>query len=234
VTSLRRLSALLVIPLLALTAGCGSDDAPAQSTTKDPQCSYTEEGVQPASKTAEKPPAEPAADAPEEVTIATDQGDILVSLDADKAPCTVNSFVSLAKQGYFDDTKCHRLVAQGLFVLQCGDPSATGTGGPGYEFEDELVEKDPRLQPCLGQVDPTSGKEVCTYTAGTVAMANAGAGTNGSQFFLVYQDSPLPAAYTVFGKMSAAGVKVVQAVAKAGNGPDGVAPKQPVTITSVK
>jgi len=223
-----------VIVLLALTAGCGSDDAPAQSTTTDPQCSYPEKGVQSASKAAEKPPAEPAEDAPDEVTIATDQGDILVSLDADNAPCTVNSFVSLAKQGYFDKTTCHRLVTQGLFVLQCGDPSATGAGGPGYRFEDELVEGDPRLQPCLGQVDPATEKEVCTYTAGTVAMANSGPGTNGSQFFLVYQDSPLSAAYTVFGKMSAAGVKVVQAVAKAGNGPDGVAPKQPVTITSVK
>jgi len=231
VTFLRRLPVLVVIALLALTAACGDD------TTKTPkavesQCSYTEEGE--AAKQVDPPPGNPEKDSPTELTIATDRGDVKVSLDADKAPCTVNSFVSLAKQGYFENTKCHRLVSQGLFVLQCGDPSATGAGGPGYQFDDELVDKDPRLQPCLGQSDPTSGKEVCTYTAGTVAMANAGAGTNGSQFFLVYKDSPLPAAYTVFGRMSAAGVKTVQTIAKEGNAPDGVAPKTPVTITSVK
>jgi peptidyl-prolyl cis-trans isomerase B (cyclophilin B) len=231
-TSLRRFSLLLVIALLALTAACGDDD------TKTPKaepskCTYTKSS-EPAAKQVDLPPGEPSKDAPTEVTIATDRGDVKVSLDADKAPCTVNSFLSLAKQGYFDKTKCHRLVTTGLNVLQCGDPTGSGSGGPGYQFDDELVDQDPRLQPCLGQTDPTTGKEVCTYTAGTVAMANAGPGTNGSQFFLVYKDSPLPAAYTVFGRMSAAGVKVVDTIAKEGNGPDGVAPKRPVTITSVK
>ena len=226
-----RLAALFVLPLLALTAACG-EDTPKEPAAKEGQCSYAESGD--AAKEVDPPPAAPDKDAPAEVTVATDRGDVKVSLDADKAPCTVNSFVSLAKQGYFDGTKCHRLTTEGLFVLQCGDPSATGSGGPGYEFDDELVDNDPRLQPCLGQVDPQSGAEVCTYTTGTVAMANAGPGTNGSQFFLVYQDSPLPAAYTVFGRMSAAGVQVVQAVAKAGLGPDQVAPKTPVTISSVK
>lgn len=168
---------------------------------------------------------------PAEETISTDQGDIKVSFDTDKAPCTVNSFVSLAKQGYFDATTCHRLTSQGLFVLQCGDPSATGSGGPGYSFQDELVAQDPRLQPCQTNAN---GQEICTYTTGTVAMANAGPATNGSQFFLVYRDSPLPAAYTVFGRMSAAGVQVVQDIAKAGTSADGVAPKTPVRISSVK
>jgi peptidyl-prolyl cis-trans isomerase B (cyclophilin B) len=170
------------------------------------------------------------------MTIATDQGDVRVSLDQDKAPCTVNSFQSLAKQGFFDDTECHRLVTEGIFVLQCGDPTGKGSGGPGYSFDDELVEDDPRLQPC--QTDAASGTDVCTYTAGTLAMANAGPDTNGSQFFLVYKDSPLPPAYTAFGRMSAAGLKVVRTVAAAGaEAPDATgntAPKQPVTITSVK
>jgi peptidyl-prolyl cis-trans isomerase B (cyclophilin B) len=238
VTSLRRLVPLVLIPLLVLAAGCGSDKETPRAEKS--QCTYNEGG--PSGKKVDLPPGNPPKDLPEELTIATDRGDIKVSLDADKAPCTVNSFVSLAKQGYFDDTKCHRLTTQGLFVLQCGDPTATGQSGdtaagqsgPGYAFDSELIDNDPRLQPCLGQTDPQSGKEVCTYTTGSLAMANAGEGTNGSQFFLVYQDSPLGSSYTVFGRMSAAGVKVVQNIAKDGLAPDGIAPKQPVTITSVK
>jgi peptidyl-prolyl cis-trans isomerase B (cyclophilin B) len=220
----------VLIPLLAAAAACGSTTTPKSDNA---QCTYTRSSA-PASKKVNLPPGAPAKDEPQEMTIATDRGDVKVSLDADKAPCTVNSFVSLAKQGYFDNTSCHRLTTQGLFVLQCGDPSGTGTGGPGYTFKDELIGNDPRLQPCLGQTDPSSGKEICTYTAGTLAMANSGPDTNGSQFFLVYKDSPLGAAYTPFGQMSAAGVKVVQNIAKEGLGPDGTSPKEPVTITSVK
>ena len=227
-TSLRRLPVLFVLPLLALTA-CGDEETTTPKTDSS-QCSYTK--GEPAAKPADLPPGDPDPEAPTEVTIATDRGDIRVSLDEDKAPCTVNSFQSLAKQGFFDDTECHRLVTTGIFVLQCGDPSGTGTGGPGYAFDDELVADDPRLQPC--QTDPASGTDVCTYTAGTLAMANAGPDTNGSQFFLVYQDSPLPAAYTAFGRMSAAGLKVVRSVADAGVQKGSETPKQPVTITSVK
>src|SRR5690606_21777336 len=111
------------------------------------------------------PPAEPTASGTVPATIRTSAGDLAVSLDADAAPCTVNSFLSLAQQGYFDETPCHRLTTSGIFVLQCGDPTGTGTGGPGYEFPDELT-----------------GSE--TYPAGTLAMANAGPDTNGSQFFV--------------------------------------------------
>jgi peptidyl-prolyl cis-trans isomerase B (cyclophilin B) len=230
VTSLRRLCLLVVIPLLALTAACGDDTTtPKAANTK---CSYPEGGTP--AKQVDPPPGNPAKDAPTEVTISTDRGDVKVSLDADKAPCTVNSFLSLAKQGFFDKTPCHRLTADSIFVLQCGDPSGTGTQGPGYSFADELVAQDPRLQPCLGQTDPTSGKDVCTYTAGTVAMANGGPDTNGSQFFLVYKDSPLPAAYTVFGRMSAAGLKVVQSVAAKGVVAGTEQPQESVTIASVK
>jgi peptidyl-prolyl cis-trans isomerase B (cyclophilin B) len=235
VTSLRRIALLAVVPVLALSAGCGSDDSTTTPKAEKGQCSYTDTGD--AAKKVKLPSADPAEDEPTDLTIATDQGDVPVSLDADKTPCTAHSFVSLAKQGYFDKTSCHRLTAENIFVLQCGDPTGTGRGGPGYQFDDELLDQDARLQPCLGQVDPQSGKEVCTYTAGTLAMANGGPGTNGSQFFLVYKDSPLPAAYTAFGRMSAAGLKVVQQVAAAGaTAPDqtgNTAPKQPVKITSV-
>ena len=233
-TSLRRLSVLVVLPVLALTAACGSSDNSedaAPPKTAESKCSYVESGD--AAKKVDLPSATPTQDAATEVTIKTDRGDIKVTLDPEKAPCTVNSFLSLAGQGYFDGTTCHRLVVGGLNVLQCGDPTGTGTGGPGYSFKDELVPSDTRLEPCTGQTDPQSGKEVCTYTSGTLAMANAGADTNGSQFFLVFSDSLLPAAYTVFGKMNAAGVKVVEEIAAQGNAADGVGPKTPVTIEKV-
>ena len=132
-------------------------------------------------------------------------------------------------------------------MLQCGNPKATGkpgdpnagSGGPGYYVKDELVDNDPRLQPCYSQTDPRSGRPYCTYTTGTLALANAGPDTGGSQFFLVYKDSPLPNAYTPFGRMSAAGVKVVQAIAAGGAYPadpstGNTAPKLETVITSVK
>ncbi|MFI0774218.1 peptidylprolyl isomerase [Streptomyces sp. NPDC021212] len=136
-------------------------------------------------------------------------GDISVDMDAGKAPHTVNSFDFLAGKGYFDHTKCHRLVNQEIYVLQCGDPQGTGAGGPGYTLPDENL-KDPALK----------GNK---YPAGTVAMANQynaqtkqGRNSGGSQFFLVYQDSPLPPDYTPFGKISQDGMKVLKKIAKAG------------------
>lgn len=136
-------------------------------------------------------------------------GSIPITMDAAKAPHTVNSFDFLVNKGYLDHTKCHRLTTQGIYVLQCGDPQGTGMGGPGYTIPDENL-KDSRLK---GDV----------YPAGTVAMANqfnaqTGEGKNsgGSQFFLVFQDSPLPANYTPFGTISEAGMKVLTKIAKAG------------------
>lgn len=232
-----RLAPALCVALLALLAlsGCGGDETETP-VAESGQCDYVAGGE--AARPVDAPDADPPAEEPTELTLQTDRGDVLLSLDAEQAPCAVNSLVSLAEQGYFDDTTCHRLTTGGpggLNVLQCGDPTGTGTGTPGYSFADELVDQDPRLQPCLGQVDPASGAEVCTYPAGTLAMANAGPDTNGSQFFLVYEDSPLPASYTVMGRMSAAGLKVVRDVAAAGvqgGGPDGP-PAEPVTITGV-
>ena len=231
--SLARLPLLVAaLLLLLLGAACSGDDSGDDASASDPgtastdtgsasgdaasgSCSYNVDGSEPA-KEVDPPPAEPKETGPVDVTVATNVGDIGASLDASKTPCTVNSFLSLAEQGYFDDTKCHRLTTQGIFVLQCGDPTATGMGGPGYSFDDEL-----------------DGGE--TYPAGTLAMANAGPNTNGSQFFIVFEDSQLPPSYTVFGTVDKAGLDVVQKVADKGTdngGPDGP-PKQPVTITGV-
>ncbi|MFC9659135.1 peptidylprolyl isomerase [Nocardia sp. NPDC127606] len=129
-------------------------------------------------------------------TLETTCGTVTIALDAAAAPRTVNSFAFLAGEGYFDHTRCHRLTTQGIFVLQCGDPTATGMGGPGYKFTDENL---------AGAV----------YPAGTVAMANAGPGTNGSQFFLVYRDTQLPPNYTPFGTITE-GLDALTNIANAG------------------
>lgn len=144
--------------------------------------------------------------------LATTCGDIDIALKASAAPHTVNSFGFLAGKGYFDHTTCHRLTDSGIYVLQCGDPQGTGMGGPGYTIPDENL-KDESLK---GGV----------YPVGTVAMANQynaqtkqGRDTGGSQFFLVYQDSRLPADYTPFGTVSKAGMKVLKKIADAGAQP---------------
>lgn len=241
-TSRKLLAPLLLVPLLAL-AGCGGNgsggDAAGDTTATTAgnqaargQCTYTRSGRQ-AARPVKLPPANPPKRLPKAMTIGTNRGDIRVSLDAEQAPCTVNSFVSLARQGYFDNTRCHRLTASGIYVLQCGDPTATGAGGPGYVFPDELHQDDPRIQPCQSQ----GGQEVCTFGPGTLAMANAGPDTNGSQFFLVYEKSPLANSYTVFGRMTASGLKVVQDIAKKGATPPDsqgmTAPRESVVIKSV-
>jgi peptidyl-prolyl cis-trans isomerase B (cyclophilin B) len=145
------------------------------------------------------------------------KGTIVFTMDDAKTPCTAASFRWLAGKGFFTNTPCHRLTTSGIYVLQCGDPTGQGTGGPGYTIPDENL----------------TG---AAYPAGTVAMANTGQPhTGGSQFFLVYQDSPLPAQYTPFGTITS-GMPVLAAIAKAGsdnsNGPGDGHPTQPVTITS--
>jgi peptidyl-prolyl cis-trans isomerase B (cyclophilin B) len=133
-------------------------------------------------------------------------GDIDIALKAKAAPHTVNSFDFLAGKGYFDHTKCHRLTTEGIYVLQCGDPTAQGNGGPGYNIPDENL-KDKSLKDN-------------TYPAGTVAMANTGQpDSGGSQFFLVYQDSQLPPSYTPFGTVSKEGMTVLKKIASAGAQP---------------
>jgi peptidyl-prolyl cis-trans isomerase B (cyclophilin B) len=135
-----------------------------------------------------------------ELVLKTSQGDIELRLDRAKAPCTVQSFLHLVRHGFYDHTPCHRLTAHPrLKVLQCGDPTGTGEGGPGYRYKDELPTD---LQPAPS--DPTGVRRI--YPRGVLAMANAGPDTNGSQFFLVYADSTLRPDYTVFGSVDGGGV----------------------------
>ena len=164
--------------------------------------------------------------------IALTQGDLGIELDGAAAPQAVANFVTLAGDGYFDTTKCHRLTQEGIFVLQCGDPTALGTadpttggtGGPGYTW---------------GPIENAPADDV--YPAGTIAMARVGndGSSMGSQFFLVYEDSPIPAdsagGYTVFGHITS-GMDVLQAIADAGTVDKGgfTAPTADVIIEGVE
>lgn len=187
-------------------------------------CSYPADPNGPAAK-----PATPPADGPEPAsgtvaaTLATTAGDIGLTLDRALAPCTVASFVTLAKEGFYTGTSCHRLGTTDLQMLQCGDPAGDGTGGPGYTVPDEFF---PQL----------------TYGRGLVALANTGQPTSGgSQFFLMFGDTPIPPTYTVFGTVSDAGLSVLDRVARggvdtssAGAYGDGTGrPRIPVTFTAV-
>ncbi|MEU5840554.1 peptidylprolyl isomerase [Rhodococcus sp. NPDC047139] len=207
-------------------------ELPERPSGGDPvSCSYTPTGDGAREVT---PPAseDVATSGAATAQIATSGGVIGVDLDRAAAPCTVNSFVSLAEQGYFDDTPCHRLVTSpGLQVLQCGDPTGTGTGGPGYGFDTEYPEN-------LYAAGDAQLRQAVIYPRGTVAMANTGRpGSNGSQFFLVYADSQLPPTYTVFGTVDEAGLAVIEEVAAEGDdgsmAAGGGAPNRSVQIESV-
>jgi peptidyl-prolyl cis-trans isomerase B (cyclophilin B) len=188
------------------------------AASAEPASHCTYQASPPAARKVGVPPATPDGKASYRATIVTNRGDVVINLLNAKATCTVNSFVYLAAQKYFSSTRCHRLTTSSIYVLQCGDPTGTGSGGPGYKFASENL----------------SGAR---YTAGTVAMANAGPGTNGSQFFLVYRDSlSLHPDYTPFGTV-VKGLRIIQNVAKAGtdnaNGPGDGHPKERVVIERV-
>jgi peptidyl-prolyl cis-trans isomerase B (cyclophilin B) len=244
-----------VVAALALTlAGCvareQASDAPATdeftteeqaSTAAEPEeaeetsategdCGFTTEGANEEAKVG-LPPDDGQATAAT-MTFTTSAGPIAVTLDANRAPCTVQSMAFLAGEGFFDGTNCHRLTASaGLKVLQCGDPNGDGSGGPGYVVPDEFPTDLP--------AGPDSGNgPTSIYGRGLVAMANAGPGTTGSQFFLVYGDSTLPPNYTVFGTMDPASLATLDQIAAAGitpgqGGAEDGAPTAPVTIESV-
>lgn len=147
--------------------------------------------------------------------VTTNMGTYSAVLDAAKAPGTVNNFVSLARNKYFDDTTCHRAIPG--FMIQCGDPTATGNGGPGYKFADEL---------------PASGE----YKIGSLAMANSGPNTNGSQFFVISGDQgvSLPPSYTLFGQVTEGLDSTVVALDAAGNpSSNGMPPLKEITIESI-
>lgn len=231
---MRLVLALVGLPL-ALLPACGvvpassgaSSAAPTPGTTdtvepdgtgpSDGACDYTVTGT-PARPVQPPTTTDVASSGTVSYVTHLSEGDVTLRLDRAKAPCTVHSFESLVRQGYYDDTRCHRLVDSGIFVLQCGDPTAKGTGGPGYTFPDE-----------------TDGTE--TYPKGTIAMANSGPNTNGSQFFLVWDDSRLPPSYTVFGRFDEKSREVVAAIASQGqdgSGADGSGvPNSPAKISSV-
>ncbi len=223
-------TALAILVGAALLSGCASTtttSAPAVRTTSKASVAAASPGTVNCTYVAASTPAKPVdppsgTNVPATGTVAAvitmNEGPITVTMDRAKTPCTINSFLSLAQQKYFDATSCHRLVNSGMYLLQCGDPTGTGTGGPGYTFRDETYATD-------------------TFPAGTVAMANAGANTNGSQFFLVYEDTPLPPQYTVFGHMDAAGIAVVAKIAADGqdgsNPAGGGKPNNPAKILTV-
>lgn len=195
----------------------GSDSSPSAEAPAGP-CTYTASGESAVPNLGTPPAVDPAAlttPLPTTATLTINGAPVTVTLDAG-APCTVNSLSFLAAAGYYNATTCHRLTtSDSLKVLQCGDPTGTGSGGPGYQYANEN----------------TDG---ATYPAGTVAMANSGPDTNGSQFFLVYGDSQLPPDYTVFGQITT-GLDVITGIADAGtdNGSDDGAPITPVTLDSV-
>ena len=217
-------------PASSPTASPSVSAAPSPTSTAamvDGKCVYTASGT--ASKPVSLPSATPGA-ASYTAKFTTNRGTIAVDLNGSAAPCTVNSFVSLADQSYFNNTHCHRLVTTGIYVLQCGDPTGTGTGGPGYAFNNENLGSLKLVKLATG----TDG----VYPAGTVAMANTGQpDSNGSQFFFVYKKTYLPASYTPFGTITS-GLSIIQQVAKAGSDnssgtPGDGHPKEKVQIDSV-
>jgi peptidyl-prolyl cis-trans isomerase B (cyclophilin B) len=223
----RPLWTLAALVLAVGLTGCGDGNDNADDTADDPSdtssdtggavCVYVEGGE--AARDVDLPPDTSTVSGEVSVTIATTAGDLNATLDADATPCTVNSFVSLAEQGFYDETPCPRISDTGLFILQCGDPTGTTGGGPGYTIPDELT-----------------GAE--TYPAGTLAMANTGApNSGGSQFFVVYEESMLSPDYTVFGTIDQAGIDIVAGIAADGNDGSnpagGGAPNTPIDITKV-
>ena len=152
-------------------------------------------------------------------TLKTNCGEIVIEADGVKAPVTVIALAALANGGFFNQTICHRLTTNNIYVLQCGDPTATGSGGPNFRYRDENLPQSVEAK----------------YPAGVVAMANSGANTNGSQFFIVYEDTSLPPSYTIWGKVTK-GLEIVQAIAKEGviNGKGDGLPKRTIAIEKVK
>lgn len=195
------LTPLRVAACTALAAGLITGAGPSEAAppaVEPGECLYNPAQEAGAPKNLGTPPVQPAYRGTVRATLKTNRGDITMALDAEHAPCTVNSFTFLAKKNFFDKTDCHRLsVGTGLKMLQCGDPTGSGSGGPGYQFANENTEG-------------------ATYPKGTIAMANSGPDTNGSQFFLVFGDSQLSPDYTVFGKIIS-GIDLLEKVGKAGD-----------------
>jgi peptidyl-prolyl cis-trans isomerase B (cyclophilin B) len=193
---MKKISAILAA--LVLSAILAPATSAADKPTSVPGCKKsTATGHTPAKV---KQPTAPAKKFAKTLTFSTNCGDIVVTLNP-KAPQTITNLSTLANAGYFNKSLCHRLTTEGLFVLQCGDPTASGSGSPtGWKgYKDENL--------------PAAGAK--NYPAGTVAMANSGPGTNGSQFFLVYADTQLGPNYTIWGKITK-GLDLVKKIAEVG------------------
>jgi len=209
-----------VVVVVVVATGNDSSSPPAANppptsaaSTAAYPCTWTPSGT-PAKQVSVPPTTRPPTTGTVDVLVQTNRGPMTFKLDRSAAPCAVASFESLAEQHYFDGSPCHRLTSGTLSVLQCGDPTGTGHGGPGYSFADEV-----------------SGTE--KYTRGVLAMANSGPNTNGSQFFIVYKNSSLPPHYTIFGSVTS-GLKIVDQVAAKGSTPAGDGkPKLPITLNTV-
>jgi peptidyl-prolyl cis-trans isomerase B (cyclophilin B) len=211
------LNRTLVMVLAAVAFGVGGA-APASATgagspqPTDGPCQYTPTPDDPAARPVPLPrdPAPTPSRGSPHVLLRTNLGPIPLRLDRAAAPCTVQSFLHLVRHRFYDRTICHRLTAYPtLSVLQCGDPTGTGEGGPGYRYKDELPTNLPPAP-----TDPTGARRV--YARGVLAMANAGPDTNGSQFFLVYADSALRPNYTIFGTVDPLGLCTLDRVAAGG------------------
>lgn len=190
--------------------------AETSSTAPATPCTYTTAGS-PAKDVSPPANTSPLNTGTVDVTVVLNGKDVPITLNRATAPCGVNAFLSLASQGFYNDTDCHRLTkSDQLNILQCGDPTGQGNGGPGYTFASE-----------------TTGSEA--YPVGTVALANAGPSTTGSQFFIVYGATTIDPAYTIIGTVTGDGMAVVQDIAAQGvqnNRQDG-APIGAAKITSV-
>lgn len=228
ITSVAVVAAVLVGVVLLLTVNRSDENATPAAASG---CSFPPDAQAPASRPVTAPAnSNPPRDGTVAVTLATNQGAIPLTLDRAKAPCSVESFVHLANSGFFTGTPCHRLTTKPpLQVLQCGDPTGSGTGGPGYFVPDE---------PPTDLAPAASGAAV--YPRGVIAMANRGTlNSGGSQFFLVYANSQLPPEYTVLGTIGDAGLATLDKIAAGGDdgafeaSAGGGAPKIPVTIDSV-
>ena len=209
---------LLVAAVAVAGAPAAAADPPPRVTNGP--CAYAETPDDPAVRHVPLPPDPTKTPTRERhAVLKTNHGDIGLTLVAQKAPCTVQSFAHLVKHKFYDRTICHRLTAYPtLKVLQCGDPSGTGSGGPGYSYKDELPTDLPPVPDRPGRV---------FYGRGILAMANAGPDTNGSQFFLVYAESILRPNYTVFGYIDAQGLATLDAIAAGGIEPT---PEDPAPV----
>jgi peptidyl-prolyl cis-trans isomerase B (cyclophilin B) len=221
--SLTRVAAVLAASSVGIAVGIASGIAtPATAAsaaaataggdvTRGP-CQYTRTPDEPAARPMPLPP-DPRRTPDRghvDVVLVTSQGLLPLRLDRAQAPCTVQSFVHLVRHRFYDRTSCHRLTAYPtLSVLQCGDPSGTGEGGPGYRYRDELPTGLPPAP-----TDPTGERRV--YARGVLAMANAGPDTNGSQFFMVYANSALRPNYTIFGTVGRIGLHTLDRIAAGG------------------